>query len=70
MKQVEFGYDLKQNVRIKALKAKGFIVGYYCGDTGIQYQVSYFVDGDRKVAYLYPEEIAETDESDALGFQT
>lgn len=70
MKQIEFLYNLKQCVKIKALKTKGFVVGYFYGENGIQYQTAYFLNGDRKTTYLYPEEISEADETDALGFNT
>jgi len=68
MKTIIFEYDIKTKVEIKTIKTEGIIVGYYCGETGVQYQVSYFINGEKKVAYLYPEEIVGIKEENELGF--
>jgi hypothetical protein len=68
MKNIEFEYDLKQKIKINNINTQGFIIGYYYGESGIQYQVAYFISGERKTAYLYPEEINASDGKEDLGF--
>ena len=61
---VDYKFDLKQDVKIKGLNVEGRIVGYYYGETGIQYQVAYFVRGEKKTTYLYPEDLDDVDGSE------
>lgn len=68
MKNIEFQYELKQRVKINNINTSGFIVAYYYGETGAQYLVSYFLNGERKSTYLYPEEISSSDGKEDLGF--
>jgi len=68
MQTIKFIYDLKQEVQIKGLDTKGIVVGYYCGETGAQYQVAYFLNGDRTIIYLYPEEICKLSGKESSGF--
>jgi len=68
MPNIKFMYDLKQEVQIKNLDTKGIVVGYYYGDTGIQYQTAYFLNGDRTTIYLYPEEICKLNGEEKSGF--
>jgi hypothetical protein len=68
--KLEFEYEIKEKVGIKDLELFGVVVGYYYGETGKQYQVSYFKDGDKKVTYLYPEEIEKLTKQESMGFKT
>ena len=65
--QVEFLYNIKDELAIKPLNVIGFVIGLYFGETGIQYQVSYFSDGAKKTTFLYEEQLREPTEND-LGF--
>ncbi len=65
---INFVYELKQEVKIKNINTLGFVVGYYYGEGGIQYQIAYFLNGERKILYLYPEEIKDTDGKEVTGF--
>ena len=64
---IEFEYNLKDEVRINALNVKGLVVGFYYGETGIQYQIAYWSSGTRKTQYVYKEELGEPSDS-TLGF--
>lgn len=55
--QINFVYEIRDIIRIKGLNVEGIIVGYYYGETGPQYQVSYFLNGEVCLKYLYPEQI-------------
>jgi len=66
--KINFEYKLKDKIRINDINTKGIIVGHYNGESGVQYQVAYFLDGTRKTIYLYPEEISKTDGTEDLGF--
>jgi hypothetical protein len=68
MSVFESEYDLKSQVKIKSLNVAGLIIGFYYGETGFQYQVAYFVNGDRRTAYLYPEEICMPNGKESTGF--
>lgn len=68
MKNVNFEYDLKQEVAIKDLNVKGYVVAYYYGDTGIQYRVAYFLKGESTTTYLYPEQIGLPEKDTKFGF--
>lgn len=68
---VEFEHKISDQIVILALGCSGTVVGYYFGARGIQYDVSYFVDGIRHSEYLYPQEIRAKDFSDSgMGFKT
>lgn len=68
MNTLKFDYELKSEITIRALNTKGLIVGYFYGENGMQYQVTYFVDGERKTTYLYPEEIMLPTGHESAGF--
>ena len=57
MPKISFKYELKESVKIKNINTKAMVIGYYYGENGIQYQVVYFINGERKVIYIYEEEI-------------
>lgn len=65
---IQFEHELKSKVKIKALDVEGLVVGYFYGENGKQFQVSYFLSGERKVLYLYPEEISKATGTEKLGF--
>jgi len=65
---IEYGYDLHTEVRIKKIDTIGLVIGYYYGETGHQYQVAYFIDGERKTIYLYPEELDLPTGRESAGF--
>ena len=70
MATVLFNYEIKGKVKIKDLNVIGTVIGYYVGDTGKQYQVSYFLNGERKILYLYDTDITTVDSDTLLGFKT
>ena len=70
MTTVQFKYNLKSTVIIKSINTIGTVVGCYVGDSGTQYQVAYFLNGERKVTYLYSEELSSKVEKAKLGFNT
>jgi hypothetical protein len=70
MMTVEFKYALKSTVRIKNIDTLGIVVGCYVGDSGVQYQTAYFINGERKVAYFYSEELSGKVDKAQLGFKT
>lgn len=51
--KVDFTYDIRDKVFIDDLNTVGTIVGFYYGDTGKQYQVTYFLNGEKRVTYLF-----------------
>ena len=53
MASIKFEFDIGDLVKIGDVDLKGRIVGLYYGDTGCQYQVSYFYEGNNKREYLY-----------------
>ena len=65
--KVDFLYSIKDEVSIKNLNVLGIVVGLYLGDTGVQYQVSYFADGSKVTTYLYEEQLKKP-VGDELGF--
>jgi hypothetical protein len=67
---IEFKYELKKLVLISAINVLGFIIGYYYGETGKQYQVTYFHNGEKKTLYLFEEELEEPTGSESMGFKT
>jgi len=67
---IEFKLSIKQSVKITNINTLGTVIGYYVGDSGIQYQVAYFLNGERKVMYLYEEELGDPKEDTGIGFIT
>jgi len=68
MSKVDFKYNIKDNIKIKSIDTNGLIIGYFYGESGIQYQIAYFSDGERKTSYVYPEEIDKIDIKENSGF--
>jgi hypothetical protein len=58
---VSFQYQIRERVWITELARPGRVVGLYYGETGQQYQISYFDDGEKKTTYLYSEDIVSED---------
>ena len=67
---IDFAFEIRQAVKIKALNVIGIVVGFYYGETGTQYQVSYFLNGEKKVIYLYEDELSGQIENAKIGFTT
>lgn len=53
------GFSLGQRVRIKELNRPGRVLAIFIGDTGYQYKVRYFDDGDAKEVYFFTDELEE-----------
>lgn len=70
MTHIDFKYGIKDEVTIKALKVRGMVVGLYYGETGNQYQVSYFLNGEKKTIYLYEEDLIKFSADTHMGFKT
>ena len=68
MTKIDFKYNIKDNIKIKSINILGLLIGYFYGENGIQYQVAYFYDGERKTSYVYPEEIDKLDSKEMSGF--
>jgi hypothetical protein len=68
MTKIDFKYNIKDNIKIKSINMLGLVVGYFYGESGIQYQVAYFADNERKTSYVYPEEIDKLDAKEMSGF--
>ena len=66
--KVNFKFSIKSDIKIKKLNVSGFIIGLYFGETGRQYQISYFINGEKKSTYFYEEEIESTDGTEKFGF--
>jgi hypothetical protein len=54
---VDFAYNLRDQVEIVPLAAKGTILGCYYGENGQQFQVRYFYDGSVRTEYFYSSEL-------------
>ena len=67
--KIDCKYNLKDKIKIKPIETLGIIIGFYRGESGDQYQVAYFLDGERKVTYLLPEEICASTKEANLGFK-
>lgn len=50
-------FNIKDKVSIKQLDWDGIILAIFIGETGIQYKVRYFYNGDAKEIYFYEEEL-------------
>ena len=68
--KINFKYDLRDKVKIIDINTEGIVIAHYHGESGIQYQVAYFLNGERTRTYLYPEEISKTDGEETAGFKT
>lgn len=53
----DFGFALGQTVNIPEAGAKGRIDAVMDSLDGIQYRLSFWVDGQRRVEWVYPHEI-------------
>lgn len=59
-KQIEFEYDVGDQIEIIQLKRPGYVLSLWYGQRGITYEVAYWSDGDRKSEYLFAFEIKMT----------
>ena len=50
-------FKLNDKVRIGELETNGRVIGVYLSDTGYQYQVRYFYNGEAKTVYFFGDEI-------------
>lgn len=53
MQKVDFDFSINDEVKVKELGVIGHVVGLYYGETGKQYEVAYFYDGDFKKLFIY-----------------
>lgn len=56
---INFRYNIRDKVLLHDLNIVGTVVGYYYGDTGKQYQVSYFINGEKRVSYFFEEDLSK-----------
>jgi hypothetical protein len=52
-------YDIKDTVRIAAIGMVGVVLGIEWNVNGIQYEVAYWNDGQRYIAWMYEWEITK-----------
>lgn len=55
---IHFDFSLGETVYITELKSIGRVIALYVSETGLQYRVRYFYNGEAKDTYFYPDEIA------------
>jgi hypothetical protein len=75
-RKIEFGYDLADDVSIIHLRdkkdnaVKGVIYGLNFCDNGIEYDVVYYVDGERRRDIFFQNEISSdlSDNKHSCGF--
>jgi len=54
----KLGYELlSKEIFIPELSQSGVITSIFIGDSGVQYNVRYFLNGDAKTVYMYDHEI-------------
>lgn len=56
---LDIKFELKAKVKIIELDRIGVVIGQYNSDTGIQYQVRYFYEGEVKTVYFYEDELID-----------
>lgn len=56
---IEFKYRIAQQIKIKELKIIGIVLALFVADTGIQYSVRYFWNGEAKTVYFFDFELEE-----------
>jgi hypothetical protein len=59
----EFEFQIKQKVRIKQLECEGKVVAIYICETGVRYEVRYFIKAEAKNVYFYADELERTKEN-------
>ena len=55
---IEIKWKPRDGITIVELKRPGRVIAIYVSETGIQYQVRYFDNGEAKTVYFYEEELA------------
>ena len=68
LQTITFEYKIRQQVWITELARPGLVVGLYYGETGQQYQISYFHDGEKQTTYFYHEQISADSKGHNAGF--
>lgn len=68
--KLDFEYEIKSQIKIKSINLSGTVVGYYYSETGKRHQISYFKDGEKRVIYLYPEEVERNGRIENIGFKS
>lgn len=58
-KIIEIKFDIHEEVQIEELNSKGTVVAVYISDTGIQYNVRYFYNGEAKTVYFFEKELTK-----------
>jgi hypothetical protein len=64
-------FNLRDKVNIKDLNIKGKVTAIYVCETGIQYNIRYFLDNESKACYFYEDELSLNDsvEEKVVGFK-
>ena len=68
--EIKTEYEIGQEVSIKAISTIGRISAFFYGETGLQYQIVYFIDGERKTLYFYSSELSKPIGTEKLGYNT
>lgn len=54
---INFEFNIGDKVEIIETHVFGMVCSLWCGDRGLQYEIAYWSDGDRKKEYLFGSEI-------------
>lgn len=54
---IELEFLIKDNVKILPIEKNGIVKGMLFDETGIQYYIRYFINGESKQSYFYREEL-------------
>ena len=65
---IDFDYSLGDKVRITEIQISGHVVGLFYGESGKQYQVAYFVDGEMKTVFIYGFQLESATKNNQIGF--
>lgn len=57
MPMMTLKFELGDRVKIVELKCSGRVVGIFVGDSGAQFNVRYFYNGEAKTVYFYTDEL-------------
>ena len=54
---VQFGYEVGDEILVKPIGLPGIVVALLWDRDGRQYKVAFWSEGDRKEAWLFPQEV-------------
>lgn len=62
MVKIEYKFDLYDRVEIVDIKANGIVIGLMSDSSSNQYQVLYWINGERKTEWLYSFEVSKIEQ--------